>query len=387
MRKPTTSVTFAGVDGRKDTEIPEWYGEEIEPDIGEMVSFAEAIRRLPRAVETPVAYQNPYTEEWVRTERFNALIEPSRAVAMVTDDADEDPLFHVPTSNYSIINPLDVYGPLESVIDDHDVDGRPLGEVVFGEVRQYRGGGEVHIDLMFDGLEVTLPGRDEPITMGVTTGYDFFGGHAVYVEGFARDSYCANSIRSLTDRKVVKHVGEVGDFEGWWADVLGQLELVTDDLHQFIVDASDIDLSFRDAPFGVDEFYELLGFPEYLAEHAARDARAESSDPFEIDMWTLHSGATHALTHFFRGREGSSLDGYVRSANDILFNPETTLDRVERSYERRAAAETDGDQTGLESQLALAQLERVSEDVREKAATFEAREERLRERFAAVSGD
>jgi hypothetical protein len=384
MNDTETSTVFAGIDGRTDATLPTWYEREHDPET--VRSLAEAIRSLPRAVDTRVAFKNPYSDEWVATDRFNALVEPNRLVEQA-GDGETDPLFHIPTSNYSIINPLDVYGPLESVIEEHDVDGRPLGEVVFGEIRQYRGGGEVHIDLMFDGLEVSLPGRDDPITMGVTTGYDFFGGHAVYVEGFARDSYCANSIRSLTDRQIVKHVGEVGDFEGWWADVLGQLELVTDDLHGFIVDASDIDLSFGDAPFDVETFYELLGFPEYLAEHAARDARAEADDPFEIDMWTLHSGATHALTHFFRGREGSSLDKYVRSANDILFNPEATLDRAERAYEQRAEAETDGEQTGLESQVALAQLERVSEDVREKASSFESREERLRERFAAVSGD
>jgi hypothetical protein len=48
----------------------------------------------------------------------------------------------------------------------------------------------------------------------------------------------------------------------------------------------------------------------------------------------------------------------------------------------RAASETTTDgQTGVESQVALAQIERVSEDVREKAASFEAREEALRERL------
>ncbi len=31
------------------------------------------------------------------------------------------------------------------------------------------------MDIMFDGLEVHLPGRTDPITMGVTSGYDFFG--------------------------------------------------------------------------------------------------------------------------------------------------------------------------------------------------------------------
>jgi hypothetical protein len=100
-------------------------------------------------------------------------------------------------------------------------------------------------------------------------------------------------------------------------------------------------------------------------------------------MWTLHSGATYALTHFFRGKEGDALDDYVRTSNDILFNPDGTLDRVEQAYERQAQAETDTDgQTGLESQVALAQIKQVSDGVCEKAETFEEREKMLRERFA-----
>jgi hypothetical protein len=100
-------------------------------------------------------------------------------------------------------------------------------------------------------------------------------------------------------------------------------------------------------------------------------------------MWTLHSGATYALTHFFNGKEGASLDRYVRTANDVLFNPEATVDTVERAYERQAESDTQGDgQTGLESQVELAQVERVRRDVREKAERFEERESVLRERFA-----
>ena len=189
----------------------------------------------------------------------------------------------------------------------------------------------------------------------------------------------------MTDREVVKHVGEVGDFAAWWEHVLGQLDLLANDLHAFITDAQEITVDFRAVPFTLEEFYELLGFPEYLATHAASDARAAADDPFEFDMWTLHSGATYALTHFFRGREGSSLDGYVRVANDVLFNPDVTIGRVEDAFERRAREETRGDgQTGVESQVALAQLERVGRDVREKAAQFEAREAALRERFTAL---
>jgi hypothetical protein len=99
-------------------------------------------------------------------------------------------------------------------------------------------------------------------------------------------------------------------------------------------------------------------------------------------MWTLHSGATYALTHAFTGKEGASLDRYVRTANDILFNPEATLERVTREYGEQAESETDADgQTGVESQAALAQLERVTDDLRAQVDQFETREEELRGRL------
>ena len=381
MKDPESRIIFAGVDGRTDTELPEWYRQQRK-DV-EVVTFGEAIRDLPQAIETTVAYQNPFTDEWVETERFNALVEPSRAREQATDgEVETESLFHIPTDSYSIINPVDVYSPLEEVLREETVDGTPLGDVMFGEIRRYRGGGEVHIDIMFDGLEVRLPGRSDPITMGVTSGYDFFGEHAVYVEGFAQDGYCSNTMRSLTDKEVIKHVGDIRNFRTWWEEILTQVELVADDLFEFIRDAQDIKLDFSDLPFTVTEFYSLLGFPDYLAERAASDAEANATSPVEIDMWTLHSGATYALTHFFQGKEGASLDQYVRIANDILFNPEGTIERVEQAYEQQLEADgDDGSQASLAGERALASIERVSEDLQEKVDQFEEREDALRERF------
>ena len=386
MKDPDSRTVFAGVDGRTDTELPDWYRRKKTVD--EPKSFVEAVRDLPQAVETTVAYRNPYSDEWVETDRFNALVEPTRARDHATDDEpDADPLFHVPTDSYAIINPVDVYRPLEEVLREETIDETPLGNVMFGEVRRYRGGGEVHMDVMFDGLEVRLPGRSDPITMGVTSGYDFFGEHAVYVEGFAQDGYCSNSMRSLTDKEVIKHVGDVRDFRTWWEEILAQVELVADDLFEFIRDAQEIDLEFSELPFTVTEFYSLLGFPDYLAERAAEDAEANAASPFEIDMWTLHSGATYALTHFFQGKEGASLDGYVRTANDILFNPEGTIERVERAYEEQLEADgDDGSQASLAGERALASIERVSDDLQEKVDQFEEREDALRERFQEAMG-
>ena len=385
MKDPESRTVFAGVDGRTDTGLPDWYRQKKTVD--EPKSFAETVRDLPQAVETTVAYRNPYSDEWVETERFNALVEPTRARDHATDDEpDADPLFHVPTDSYAIINPVDVYRPLEEVLREKTIDGTPLGDVMFGEIRRYRGGGEVHMDVMFDGLEVRLPGRADPITMGVTSGYDFFGEHAVYVEGFAQDGYCSNSMRSLTDKEVIKHVGDVRDFRTWWEEILAQVELVADDLFEFIRDAQEIDLEFSELPFTVTEFYSLLGFPDYLAERAAEDAEANAASPFEIDMWTLHSGATYALTHFFQGKEGTSLDQYVRVANDILFNPEGTIERVERAYEEQLEADgDDGSQASLAGERALASIERVNEDLQANVEQFEAREEALRERFQQVT--
>ncbi|WP_435102405.1 hypothetical protein [Halarchaeum sp. P4] len=380
MSRPETVQVFAGIDDRAAAVLPEWYATRVGDD--EVVSFAEAVRSLPRAVASDVAYRNPYTGAWEPTERFTALVDPERVAARARGE-DVDALFHVPTAHYSIITPLDVYGPLETAVAEETVDGRALGDVVFGEIRQYRGGGEVHMDVLFDGLSVTLPGRDDPIAVGFSSGYDFFGGHAVYVEGYAQDAYCANSIRRLTERQTVKHVGDIANFETWWECLLARLAVVADDLAAFIHDAQDVTLDLREVPFDLVDFYTLLDLPEYLAQRAASDARGEADDPFEMDMWTLHSGATYALTHHYTGKEGASLDTYVRIANDILFNPQVTLARLVRAYKRRADAETSADgQTGLGSQTALAQVERVEQDLGAKVARFESREARLRERFA-----
>ena len=383
MHETDTTSCFAGCDGRTASELPAWFASEH--DATDATTFAAAIRTLPRATQTKIAYKNPYTDEWVETERFNAVVEPERLAD--GDDDTEAPLFHVPTSNYAIINPTEVYQPLADVLRAETVDGTPLAEVCFGEIREYRGGGEVHMDIMFDGLEVTLPGRGEPITMGVTTGYDFFGETAVYVEGFARDTACANSIRALTDRQVIKHVGDIGDFEAWWREMLGQLELVADDLHGFIRDAREASIEFTEVPFDLTGFYELLGFPTYLAEHAAEDARVNAPDPFVIDLWTLHSGATYALTHFFRGKEGSALQRYTRLANDLLFNPEASIERVTQAYERQLEADRDrdDDQRSLSEATGLAQIEQVSTEIRDLADQFEEREAKLRARFETVA--
>ena len=82
------------------------------------------------------------------------------------------------------------------------------------------------------------------------------------------------------------------------------------------------------------------------------------------------------------GQGGHVLDQYVRIANDILFNPEGTIERVQRTYEEQLEADSDdGSQASLAGERALASIERVSKDLQERADQFEEREDVLRERF------
>ena len=66
MKAPETTTVFAGVDARTEADLPEWYERRSSTD--NTTTFAEAIRELPRAIETTVAYKNPHTNEWVETD-------------------------------------------------------------------------------------------------------------------------------------------------------------------------------------------------------------------------------------------------------------------------------------------------------------------------------
>lgn len=61
MKDPARRTVFAGVDSRTDSELPTWYAERV--DDTDVVSFSSAIRDLPQATATEVAYRNPVTDE------------------------------------------------------------------------------------------------------------------------------------------------------------------------------------------------------------------------------------------------------------------------------------------------------------------------------------
>lgn len=385
--KADERIRFAGLNGQSDPDVPDAfltkYGIE-EHEVPDLPTFSEVYHDLPIATETAAGYQNPWTGEWVETERFNALIDPDK-MERAAVDSEMDPLWHIPTNNYGAVNPPQFYYPLEEAIIEAGWENE-----LFGEARLYKQGGEVHMDLMFSGQSVEIVGEDgeerDPLFAGLTTGYDFFGNTALYAEGFAMDTMCKNSMRSLTDKKSRRHVGDPSEDIDWWETILKKLGGLADHLAEMIEVAMDVEMDFRELPFDLQEFYELLGFPEYMARSAASHARmrAESGEPWLIDLWAAHSGATYAITHDFRGGESGAIEGYVRTANDMVQNPTMVVSEVEASYERQEAQEN-GTVENRDLDSGLAQISRLEQSIEGRKTEFEQNTEEMRQLL--VNGD
>lgn len=358
------------------------------------------IDSLPRAAEATAGWKHPVTNEWIETGKHNAIIEPRVAESVegrtgtkeqvegFGGDPDEavygdKALFNIPTDDYEIINPATFLRPLTEVLRDEDLD-----DAVFGEFRVSRGGGRVSADVFFDGKHVEAPGMDEdrkPIVVGLQLDWDYFGGTALRIRGMGMDWECVNSLREITDAKIIKHAGDVEsrvDWEELYEDLLEELDLKTDQLSQMIHEASQetLDLSSlpddfaRDYDSVLEALYAYSGLPDYLAEVAARDARANAEDPFEPDWWTLHRGATFAISHEARGEVGTggAIERYNRIANDMLMNPAATADEIEAAYEEDREDETLADHGGGRATIGSS-----FESVREKRERFEEREEQI----------
>jgi hypothetical protein len=194
-----------------------------------------------------------------------------------------------------------------------------------------------------------------------------------------------NSLREITDSKLIKHAGDVDERVEWEAiyeELLEKLDLKTDQLSQMIHEASQERLDLSELPDNfADEYdsvlealYAYSGLPNYLAEVAANNCRAEADDPFNPDWWTIHRGATYAISHEARGEvgSGSAVDRYNRIANDMLANPAGMADQIEAEYETAHEETTLAEEGGGEVEIGSA-----FESVKEKREQYEEREEQI----------
>lgn len=426
MNRDTNAVTteFAGLTNHNQTEMSDSAATIAGMDADDLptTSLATTIRSLEKANTENVAWKAPeeiaknidvvdvnsQTPEgieihrvnnqtvFVETDRFQSIYSPDKLRSWVSADDSEDmndALWHIPSKTYSIVNPLTAYEPLEEAIRDEG-----YGDNIFGEVREYKGGGEVHLDILFDNYTIDYnddENGNEPIILGIRSGYDFFGGQALYFEGFAQDRRCDNSIRNITEKKTIRHVGDV-NLEDEVEDVLEEMELMTNRLAELIEMAEDIEVDMLEMDFAEafdhDDnfrgFYELAGFPSYIASAAANHARQRADNVFTPDMTDLWDGATYALTHTFSGGEGTATaQDYIDSANDMVMNPSQTLGQVNREHQTRMERQSEDGEDALGSETAHAQIEKFTQTVKDKADEFESRNEELRTTLIADAND
>lgn len=301
-------------------------------------------------------------------------------------NAGDEALWYVPTDDYTVINPSQFLRPLAEVARDEE-----LGDSMFGDFRLYRDGGRVSADVFFDGKHVEHPDMDDdrkPIVVGMQIDWDFFGGTSVRAQGMGMDWECINALRSITDRITIKHAGDVEERVDWhaeWESLLEQIDLKVDQLAQMIQRATEERLDVSDLPddFAQDydsvleALYAYSGLPDYLAEVAANNLRAEADDPFEPNFWQMHRGATYAISHRANGEigAGGSIEDYNRVANDMLMNPPLAEETIQQGYVQQVA---EADETTLEEEgggEATVWLD--EESIREKKERFEERQDEI----------
>lgn len=342
MTQPYTTIEFSGIDANDPNDgLPGWYRDATDARAGNDTahpSLAELIRpprndgHLPDAVERPIAVRDEERSgdantHWREDDRHIAIVNPEWE-GDTADDAPDSPVWHIPTGSYAIVNPVEAYGPLGAVLrgvsadDDAPDPGHVFGQArLFGQ-RRDRPGGEVHMDVICDGIRVMdRDAMQQSFALGVQTGYDFFGGRTLYAEIIAYDTRDGTEMRGLTDIKSRRHVGSAGETVAeWWRDVLDKMDTASETLFQVIVDAREYTLDFTDRPFDLAEFYELLGYAPRLAGKAA-DRRPRSS-PLTIDAWHLYKLMAETLTEDFNGKDdGQAARRYISRANEILYTP------------------------------------------------------------------
>ncbi len=394
-------IPFAGLTAADDVQMDEnllsMYGIEETPE----ESLSLAIGELDPVEIAELYVKNPYADDQlIPIGKSNATINPDTAIefaqeeqddgddveiiggfefstdggetALTADDGDRL-TYATHSSGYAAVPHYDFFFPLATALREAEIHD------VAGEFRVYDNGAQVHGEVVFQDpdSQLNLPDDRDPLFVGISVGNSYDGTTSMYAMGYAMDTFCKNSMRCLTERRSRKHVGEPDEATQWWGDILVQMTALRDILGECIEEALEVEMDFLEQPFDVEEFYELLGLPSYLARAAATTARnrspQEGGTRTTLNFWTLHSGLTSALTHDFNGSsETGALETYSQIAKDILWNPVHIVSDVKTAYERREREDEDTEEQSLVNNLAMIeQYERTLDDRKEEFESFE----------------
>jgi hypothetical protein len=280
------------------------------------------------------------------------------------------------------VNPRDAYAPLVRATTER-ANGDDAFDVqdVFGEMRLYRNGGEVHIDVFFPHYTVDVGGDTPALVLGVQTGYDFFGSTRLYAEVIAADPRNGSMMRSLSDRRARRHVKPkagsgttVDEVTDWWADEFDRLDTVSDTLFGVIHDAQAYSFDLSDLPKTPADAYEALDVPQYVAEqsesHLPEPVRETAS------AWDYYVALSRTITESYDVKDGgSAIRRLVRTGNQILFRPATAHNRILGQFKRDFRS-----QRTLEGNRVAERVDEMQTDVRAAMDEYDS----LRDRMTAM---
>lgn len=391
--KTDKNIVFAGLTNtdavEMDSDLMRKYGLDEQPEH----CLSSAIQELDPVELAPLYVGNPYDPEGepIPITSSNATINPDTAIelAQKVQEAeaesggfsfpmeDEDPVldeedgdnmtYAVHSDGYAAVPHYDYFFPMAKALLDAEMNN------ISGEFRCYDNGAQVHGEVMFQDAEsqLQLPDDRDPLFVGLNVGNSYDGTCSMYAQGYAMDTFCKNSMRNLTDRKSRKHIGEPTEVAEWWEDVLLQMTALRDILGEIIEEALEVEMDFLNQPFDLEEFYQHLGLPGYIARSAATTARnrspKEGGTRTVLNFWTLHSGLTSALTHDFNGTsEVGSIETYSQIAKELLFNPAKCINDVKTSYERQQRRDEESDEQTVTNNVAMIEQYEITLDDRKQ---------------------
>lgn len=335
MAKPQNRIPFLGLGGPSgDTDREAWMDSLTTADLEGADSLQALVRHLDQQYDIegrPVQYVEgggdqayavtaPDTEAAGEAQGtgYQALVNPAWEGAENADDRPQNtPVWHIATDEYTPVSPMDKYGPGIAAMRGNGSST----EQVFGEARLYRNGGELHLDMWLPGITVDLAG--DTYVIGIQTGYDYFGGTALYATIVAAEKERGTQMRGVTDQRRRSHRGQAGeDVAEWWAVMMEQAEKATDGLRQVVAEAQQYTVDFRELPITSEQYLLALFDGTQSYAEAADERLAGGSTPDECTAWDVYHAMARTLTEDFDGKDGSAaLRKYLRGANEQLFSP------------------------------------------------------------------
>lgn len=377
-------IVFSGL--KKTGELPANYRRllkrhGIDPD--DRVTFTELLNHL----------QSAYGIEWAdlsywdegsphKINHYRALVNPNwvgKEPDAIPGDR-EDAVWHIPTKKYTRAQPYDLWMPLADAISELG-----MAKNIYGTCRLRREGGEMHMDVFVEPMLVSV---DDEITLGISTGHDYYGNTRLYVNTIAYHDTgdgVGQIMRYLTEPKRRKHTGEASDdVVAWYSHSLKRLDAISDTLYDIVTVSMHHEVPLKDYPCTLEGFYDHLGLPNRgeaaLAEPAGQRAVETAVGPYT--SWHLYKAGMWAIEHQYDSRDTSSFKKHVQTVNELLFNPSQAETRVLKSIEEDI--ETDAEQSEVwdfvdsdDTSSTLDTIRTRATSISEGVTEFESTRERL----------